>query len=421
MKKVILLTTIIIQSLYVPGIAKDSLTTHNAQSYTRFGIYSTAPNSNNASSVDDVFSILNELTIKEITYMGHYSLSSAQLSGDYSGFDEYFQKANQNIIHISPWIRSRGDSSCGTPDINQMVEYSKTVIHKYPQIKYWKILKEPDHPCDEGFPRQGSDSQIDAPTSLSIAKAISETIKLECVDCNLVWGGWGPGNIDEYYDYFLTNNFYDNFDVHGLLGYHWSHIFKYRPETSKEEWIIQSSITVKDLSDNEKAIETVKLFTYFFSLGFDRVYYEQIYDFDGGFWGNNGLIKTDGTKKEVFYSFKTMVEKLEGFLSITTMSDCDRPQGNRIESGPSGNCQYKFNFEDKKPVYVLWCSSGNCTLPSEIAGYVLVTNYRGEEEVKNASEIILTDTPVFIEGKETEEPTPETGIMTGPQLILLKD
>jgi hypothetical protein len=360
----------------------------------RFGMYSAAPNGD----IDEVFSILEDLNIKEISYLGPYSLINAQLDGNYDMFDEYYQKAIQNNVNIVPWIRARGTSNCDQADTNQMGSYLKSVIKKYPEIKYWKILKEPDIPCTIS-PRQASDNSVDPTTCLNIAIAARNTLNSECSDCKLVFGGWGPRDIDEHYDYFTSNNFYDNFDVHGLLGYHWSHL-DYRPDTDKEEWIIQSSMAMarSELDDDERAIETIKLFTYFFSLGFDRIYYEQIFVFDSSsIWGTNGLITMEGTKKEIYYSLKTMVDKLEGFTTVTTISACDTPQDDRIESGPGGICYYKFNFENKNPVYVLWCDSESCSLPSEITGTVKITDYLGDEKTIDADQIILTETPIFVE------------------------
>lgn len=84
--------------------------------------------------------------------------------------------------------------------------------------------------------------------------------------------------------------------------------------------------------------------------------------------------------------------------SITAISnDCNMPSDRMIESGPCGICYYKFNFENKNPVYVLWCDSGDCELPAELSGTVIVTDYLGNEDNIDISQVILTNDPVFVE------------------------
>ena len=46
---------------------------------------------------------------------------------------------------------------------------------------------------------------------------------------------------------------------------------------------------------------------------------------------------------------------------------------------------------------MLWCDSGSCSIPSEISGSVKVTDYLGNEQTKQANEITLTDSPIFVE------------------------
>ena len=242
---------------------------------------------------------------------------------------------------------------------------------------FWRLLASQNHPQP--------------------AKTAKNTLNSVCPDCKLVWGGFGPQVNKYYYESLLKNNFYDNFNIHGLLGYHWEHL-DYRPKTNKEEWIIQTSLP-NELSEMEYAKESLKVFVYFFSLGFDRIYYDQIYDFgsQSELFGSRGLVTKAGTKKEVYSSFKTMVNKLDSFISITTISDCNAPRGSKVKKGPDGNCQYRFNFKDKNPVYVLWCDSNNCHVPSEISGTVKVTNYLGKELVDDANNIVFSRSPIFIE------------------------
>jgi len=59
--------------------------------------------------------------------------------------------------------------------------------------------------------------------------------------------------------------------------------------------------------------------------------------------------------------------------------------------------QYKFSFSNKNPVYILWCDEGNCNIPTEINGIMTITDFEGKEETKNASEIVLSSSVLFVE------------------------
>ncbi len=96
-------------------------------------------------------------------------------------------------------------------------------------------------------------------------------------------------------------------------------------------------------------------------------------------WSVKG--STEFHPRPAYTAYKTMATKLAGFSSVTKITDT----------------QYKFIFSNKSPVYVLWCASGTCSLPSEISGSVKVTDYLGNEEIKNANQISLTNSPIFIE------------------------
>ena len=83
-----------------------------------------------------------------------------------------------------------------------------------------------------------------------------------------------------------------------------------------------------------------------------------------------------------YNAYKLMTSKLAGFTSVEKITDT----------------QYKF-IVNKKSVYVLWCDSESCSLPSEIIGAVKLTDYLGNEEIKNASQATLGESPVFVEEK----------------------
>jgi hypothetical protein len=88
--------------------------------------------------------------------------------------------------------------------------------------------------------------------------------------------------------------------------------------------------------------------------------------------------------RPAYDTFRLMTSKLAVFSSVEKITDT----------------QYKF-IVINKDVFVLWCDTGGCSIPNEIYGKVKVTDYSGNEDIKDASEIVLTESPVFIEDSES--------------------
>jgi hypothetical protein len=87
--------------------------------------------------------------------------------------------------------------------------------------------------------------------------------------------------------------------------------------------------------------------------------------------------------RQVYHTYKLMVSKLCGFSSVEKISDT----------------QYEFEFADREPVFVLWRSGDRSTLPTGLTGTVVVTDYLGNAQVKQAQTVVLTEEPVFLERK----------------------
>ena len=84
--------------------------------------------------------------------------------------------------------------------------------------------------------------------------------------------------------------------------------------------------------------------------------------------------------RPAFNTYKLMTSKLSGFSSVEKITDT----------------QYKFIVNGKN-IYVLWSDKGSDSLPSGISGLVKVTDYLGNEEIRQASQIVLSGSPIFIE------------------------
>ncbi len=91
--------------------------------------------------------------------------------------------------------------------------------------------------------------------------------------------------------------------------------------------------------------------------------------------------KTDTvTPRPAYTTFQVMTGKLAGYSAVEKITDT----------------QYKFTVNGRA-VYVLWCDTSSCSLPSAITGRVTVTDYLGSASTQDASDVSLTSSPVFIE------------------------
>ena len=133
----------------------------------------------------------------------------------------------------------------------------------------------------------------------------------------------------------------------------------------------------------KQARDLVKYNTLLFDEGYNKLYWYLI-DVDygmGEIFKHNALVNENGSKKPAFYSYKTMISKVDSFAAIT-----------KLATG-----QYRYDFANKGPVYVLWCDTGTCSLPSGISGIVSVTDYMGSARTMQASQIVLDSLPIYVE------------------------
>src|SRR3989344_4435750 len=183
---------------------------------------------------------------------------------------------------------------------------------------------------------------------------------------------------------------------------------------NKSMWITETATNLATLPFNldwydDIAIDVAKRYTRAFSEGVDKIFWfgfvstptkqedpmgiecggQHYFNMGGLGWSLKGTAAYH--PRLAYTAYKTMTSKLNDFSSVNKITDT----------------QYKFRVNNKN-VYVLW-GSGN--IPSEITGTVKVTDYLGNEQTMDASQIVLTDSPIFVEGS-TEIPSSITNITT---------
>ncbi len=99
---------------------------------------------------------------------------------------------------------------------------------------------------------------------------------------------------------------------------------------------------------------------------------------------------SDNTTQKVYLN---LVDKINDFDKVITIKEEYKDSPSQQEGATSTLGQYKFVNGDEV-VYAMW---GAADLPEEITGEITVTDINGVEKTMDASELTLTDTPVFVE------------------------
>ena len=256
---------------------------------------------------------------------------------------------------------------------------------RYP-IRYWEVLNEPE---------TGGWSDLNffkgaAQDYLEVLQATHEAVK--SADPNAVILHGGATGQDLFWENLLNlggGNYFDVGNIHSING----------PEDLNTGWysellenhglenywvtevqIASGQFLGRYVSEEEQAKLIVKGYVGAFGNGASKAFYT-FYKAEPGMWMEEfkgaALIDETGREKPAYHAMRTMMGKLDYFTSVQKLS--------------SG--QYKF-IVGGKPVYVLW-GAGN--VPSEITGTVTVTDISGSAQQMQASQITLSDSPIYVE------------------------
>ena len=304
------------------------------------------------------------------------------VGGIYAGrYDDTVPTTRQQLISAYP---------TGHNDVYlNFVDY---YLQSYKDIaKYWQIENEVDFSSFwTGTPQEYANLVVLA----------SQRIKASCPNCKVVLSFSSPGVSTQRFSAIggICNSF-DVIDLHYINGFHptpfiqsgelnsWKQICPGKEIISTETGVQDSPVSEPHAGGTMQlqAQDLIKYNTLMFAEGYGKIFWYLIdTDYGAGqeFFLHNALVDDVGSaKKPAFYAYKTMINEVDYFTSVT-----------RLATG-----QYKYTFSNKGPVYVLWCDSGTCNLPSEISGTVTVTDYLGNAQTMTASQIALTSSPVFIE------------------------
>jgi hypothetical protein len=128
-------------------------------------------------------------------------------------------------------------------------------------------------------------------------------------------------------------------------------------------------------SEADQAAWWVQHCAYAFSHGVERLFWNVFYNDGPGWFKAGAMLNRDRSPKLVYYTQRLMAQKIDGFSACREL----RP----------GLVRFQV---DSRIVYVAW---GSGPLPLE--GRVLVTDIYGATRVAEASRVLLSQSPVFVE------------------------
>lgn len=274
-------------------------------------------------------------------------------------------------------------------------DYIGYLVQQYPNVEYWEVLNEADNPQFWG----------DTPKNYArLFTLTSNEIKSYCPDCMVGISLVGPNPSDEWFN--AITNICNDLDFLDLHQYHsetmdelkefeaidltkWEDSCRGVEIISTETGIPSESITFKDntwvlgTSETKQAQDSIKYLTMMFNAGYDKIYY-YLFDLDfvpgvRDIFELTGLLNEDNSKKTAFETYDLIIEKLNYFTTIEKLAEG----------------QYRYSFEDKDSVYVLWCEETYCAtrhenIPTE---NIKITDYLGNPQ----SEFTLSESPIFVE------------------------
>jgi len=319
-------------------------------------------------------------------------------------------------------LKNKPIDACEPKDWNDFKEFARNVVERYDgkhghgEIKYIEIFNEV-----QGFSEMNAKEY--GPWLINGYQAIKQgnpdvQVLLGAVHAPLDFNGGNSGqSTEDFIDAMLRdyNQYYDIFNFHiyqkidsaveKTINYMKGRMRNYNVD--KPMWITETATLLPNIICNNLgwqdnvAGDLIKRYARALGNGVEKVFWfafvglptvEEDVNGVGCNKPTNFLIGNLGwsfKKSSIFHprpaysTHKLMTSKLSGFNSVYKIS----------------GTQYKFTFSNKDPVYVLWCDSGSCSLPSEITKTVKVTDYLGNEEIKNTNQITLTESPVFVEEK----------------------
>ncbi len=341
-------------------------------------------------------------------------------SYDWERMDNKVRKANDAGIEIlayfldTPnWAKKDPECAatvCAINDMGEFREFARDVARRYDgrhghgEMKYIEILNEVTLPVFfdlkntryenwliagyEGVKEGNPEAQVligGFVNPLSIKSFVEDMLE----------------NYNRYYDIVSFHVYEVDSDVNAASIYMKEKMSLYNVD--KPMWITETAtVPTQDDPDPHKTIArgVVKRYTAAFGNGVEKVFWwpfggpptpEEDPQYGNQEWNKmpglgwvypkgSGMPTDEFHPRQAYFTYQLTASKIRGFSSVEKITDT----------------QYKFLVNGKN-IYILWSDSEPGLVPGDISGTVKVTDYLGNEEIKNANQIVLTESPVFIE------------------------
>ena len=264
-------------------------------------------------------------------------------------------------------------------------------------IKYWEVLNEPEMEGSLVFFRAISGETLPA-SYLEILITTEAMIKEADPTATILHGGTaGSAPTDAFWGEVYNlggSSYFDLANIHSINNGETNVLNSFNTLLSQNNvlnpvWMTELSFGSGNfgnadsgpttLTDEEQAQMLVRSYAYGFGNGLQKIFYTTLQAESGmdASMQTEALIDISGSKRPIYYALQNMINKIESFSTVEVVA----------------TDQYRFTVSGN-PVYLLW---GSGTLPTEISGEVTVTDVTGGVSTKDASQITLTESPIFVE------------------------
>ena len=365
---------------------------------------------------------------------------------DFTEPDDYVRAAQENdfniLANIQPFAAWDQEANEGkfpevqSPDLrggrtrakpNDLEAYSKFVKRlverydgdgrddmpdlKYP-IRYWEVANEPEMQNPPLTFFQGPPEDY-----FEILKKTYEAVKSADPKAKVLNGGMAGMQdfMTEYWQGVFDlggGKYFDIANIHSIghgepLNIPEFKDFLAKNNIDKPIWVTE--VQIEDRRDKQTeeqyADSLARSYIYALANGVDKLFYvnlklpDQGLPAEGeggpGFSDLSTLISEVGEQQPLFHVHKVIFETLDKPFTAEKIAE----EINTTEAGANRKItvgHYKFTV-DGRIIYALW---GGTSLPAEITGKVSVTDMNGNKEEKDASEITLTESPIFVETRQ---------------------
>lgn len=304
-------------------------------------------------------------------------------------------------------------------------------------IKYWEIMNEPEM---QGGSTGGVGEElkffVGTPSEyLDILKASYETIKNKDSDAKVLHAGMAgmQQNFQDFWNPVFSaggGNYFDVANIHSIntdsrredmyvikfKKYLEGFGIKNKPIFVTEAQFGDLAEKPTDLSEFEKLIARSTIFT--LAQGGDAIFYidnwlqweelKTLKEENKGTGTASPQVQGTNDEKEPkdIFAYReldlnssthkvylNLVNMINQFDKIETIEEKFSENSTDRDGATTQVIQYKF-IKENKTIYVLW---GEAVLPSEISGQVKVTDIYGSSNTIDASQIKLSNSPIFIE------------------------